>query len=280
MRTAVYWCILSLAVAIFSCPAHVVAAEEAPTQQGADEDVLAFFYRDPKPERLVGFLDGYDKIAANWESYPPIVGFFGVIFGRYPEWIDQLVPVRLSGRLAEALRASFRLSHREIPERLTDRFAIAGTDETLNAELRELPTDIGDLVVLRPTHLDILWGASFASGDKIFVRKIFEFFAATADRSVDIALDVSAVATWMSGAGGDILGKLNSKYDQDTVRKIISAGSALWSLVANARRHSFVHGALSEYAKNAKISEARDGSVVVEGSLASLVVGLHLKTSR
>jgi hypothetical protein len=280
MRAAVYSCILSLVLATSVSPVDAATAEEAPRQQRADADVLTFFYRDPKPERLVGFLDRYDKIALTWESYPPIVGFFGVVFGQYPEWIDQLVPVTLSGRLAEALRAAFRLSHREIPEQLTERFAIAGTDETLKAELRELPSSPRDLVVLRPTHLDILWGASFASGEKFYVRRIFEFFAATADRSVDMAIDVSAVATWMSGAGGDIPAKLKSKYGEDTFREIIFAGSALWALVANARRHSFVHEELSEYAKNAKVTKATDGSVVVEGSLASWVVGLYLKTSR
>ena len=79
--------------------------------------------------------------------------------------------------------------------------------------------------------------------------------------------------------GGDTIAKLKSKYGQDTVREIIFAASALWGLVSNARRHAFVHEVLSEYAKNAKVSKNRDGFFVIEGSLASWVVGNYLNNS-
>jgi hypothetical protein len=169
MRATLYWSILLFTLAASACPLDAAAAEEAPRKKVVDEDVMTFFYRDPKPERLLGFLEKIDKNAHSWMFYPPFVGFFCVVFSQYLEWIDRLVPVTLSGRLAEALRAAFRLSKREIPAQLTERLAVAGTDETLKAELGQLPLSPRDLVVLRPTHLDILWGASFASGDKLYV---------------------------------------------------------------------------------------------------------------
>src|SRR3979411_1715275 len=53
----------------------------------------------------------------------------------------------------------------------------AGSDATLRAELANLPLRLEDMRIAAPTHLDILWGASFASGDERYARMIADFFA-------------------------------------------------------------------------------------------------------
>jgi hypothetical protein len=165
-------------------------------------------------------------------------------------------------------------------EKLTARFAIAGTDENLRKQLKELPSSLRDLVASRSLHLDILWGASFASGDRLYVRKILDYFAATADRSLDVAIVVAHASAWMSGSRRYPLKKLLSKYDHSESMEIIRAASALWSLKSNARKHSFVHEALSDFAKNANVRTRRDGSVVIHGSLASWAIGGYLRAER
>ena len=67
-------------------------------------------------------------------------------------------------------------------------------DDTLRAEFAILPARLEDLEIATPTHLDILWGASFASGDGRYARMIIDFFAETANRSEEIAIDVAKVA--------------------------------------------------------------------------------------
>lgn len=280
MRTTLHCLTLLFALVVSACPLAVGAAQEAPTNKSADEDVMMFFYRDPRPERLLGFLERFDKEDYSWASHPPLAGFFGAVFGRHPEWIDRLVPAAPSGRLAETLRAAVRLSHRDVPEQVAERLAVISSDATLKAELEGLPSNLREIVITRPTHLDILWGAAFASGDKLYAQMIFQFFAAIADRSVDIALDVSAVAAQMWGADNGAIQKLPSKYDDGTLREMVFAASALWSLVANARQHTFVHEVLSEAAKNAKVSKGSDGSLHIEGSIAGWIAGALLSKGR
>src|ERR1700716_2132900 len=53
----------------------------------------------------------------------------------------------------------------------------AGSDATLRAELANLPLRLEDMRIAAPTHLDILWGASFANGDERYARMIADFFA-------------------------------------------------------------------------------------------------------
>ena len=62
----------------------------------------------------------------------------------------------------------------------------------------------------------------------------------------------------------DPLKKLLSKYDDDEATKFTRAASALWAMKSNARRHSFVHAALSFFAKNAKVGTRRDVLVVTQ----------------
>jgi hypothetical protein len=68
------------------------------------------------------------------------------------------------------------------------RLANADPDPKLMAEFANLPTQLAQLQIATPTHLDILWGASFASGDGQYARQIMDFFAKVANRSEHLAL--------------------------------------------------------------------------------------------
>jgi len=75
----------------------------------------------------------------------------------------------------------------------------------LRAELADLPLQLEGLHVDTPTHLDVLWGASFASGDERYVRIIADLLAMTANRSEFMAIDVAKVVLAISGGPRDIL---------------------------------------------------------------------------
>jgi hypothetical protein len=67
------------------------AAQPAPARQKPG-DLLTYFYKDPRPERLVGYFEAHEAAHPNWNAYPPVAGFFAVIFRAHPDWIDRLVP--------------------------------------------------------------------------------------------------------------------------------------------------------------------------------------------
>jgi hypothetical protein len=210
--------------------------------------LLTYFYQDPRPERLVGFFESYGAEAPNWNSYPPLVGFFAVVLRTHPDWIEKLTPTRPNGKVADTIAAALRLSGQEVRSQgLRARLAQAGSDPTLQAELANLPAGVEDLQITSATHLDILWGASFASGDGRHARKIIDFFAQTANRSEQLAYDAARTAVAMSGGPKEVYGELRGKYGDALGREIVFAGTALWALASNARRHQFVNEAITTY---------------------------------
>jgi hypothetical protein len=203
-------------------------------EQAADSDLFLNYYKNPRPERLVGFLDRYAK-NTDWSAFPPIVGFFAVIFREHPDWIERLMPAHFDASSAEAVDAALLLSGSSaLRQRLRSHLDQPGSDARLKNELANLPPRITDIRIARPTHLDILWGAFFASGDERYVRMIIDFLAQTANRSEPIALDVARTTAAMSGGPQEIYGQLKGKYGEALGAEIIVAATAGWALGANA----------------------------------------------
>jgi hypothetical protein len=237
-------------VLITTCLA--AAQVNQPSEQMADNDLFLYYYKDPRPERLVGFLERYGRNASSsaspWSAFPPAVGFFAVVFREHPEWIERLIPSHFDARSAVAIDAALQLSgNSAVRQALQPRFAASGSDTTLKGELGSLPSQIMDIQIARPTHLDIFWGAFFSSGDERYVRRIIDFLARTADRSELIAMDVARTAVAMSGGPKEIYGQLREKYDQALGMEIVFAATAGWALGANAQRHENVARAVTTY---------------------------------
>ena len=250
-------------------PAPALAQQDLSTtpQQRADSDLLTFFYKDPRPQRLVGFLDKAENTYTNWNAFPPFAGFFAVVFRAHPDWIERLVPANINSRAAPTISAALQLAGQPaISQSLQSRLANAASDQRLSQELANLPARIEDLRITLPTHFDILWGAFFASGDSRYVRPILDFFAKTANRSELVALDVTKTAVAMSGGPQDILSQLKGKYGDAVTVEIVYAATAEWGLSSNATRHPAVDSAVTAYiAENPKSYATKSLSVFRRG---------------
>jgi hypothetical protein len=212
--------------------------------------LLTFFYKDPRPERLIGFIEKYDAPPAErkWEAYPPAAGFFAFIFRKHPDWIERLVPARLNARMGETLTAAMWLAGSPAKAaNLQPRLKQAGSDEQLRGQFSRLANRLEDLRIVIPTHLDILWGASFASGNGRYPRMIIDFFAQTANRSEPIAIDVTQTAIAIMGGPKDSVRELRGKHGDALAREIIYAATALWALQSNARQHPIVDEVVAKY---------------------------------
>jgi hypothetical protein len=227
-----------------------LAQQPAPRQDGLTEEQFTYFYRDPRPARLVGFIEKYDAppVERKWDAYPPLVGFFAVIFRKHPDWIERLVPARLNARMGETVTAAIQLAGNPAKAAsLRPRLAQAGSDAQLKGEYARLASRLEDLRVVMPTHLDILWGASFASGDGRYAGMIIDFFARTANRSERIAIDVAQTAIALMGGPKESVRELRGRHGDDLAREIIYAATALWALQSNARQHPFVDEVVAKY---------------------------------
>lgn len=219
-------------------------------QGNALEVEMKLFYKDPRPERLIGFIERYQGQpgGTEWLAYPPLAGFLAVVFRAKPNEIERLLPSRLDTKSAATFAAALVLSDNQpLLAKLKGKLDSAGSDEKLRTEFAGLPARLEDIRIRTSTHLDILWGASFASGDGRYARMIVDFFARTANRSEPIAMDVARTAIAMMGGPKDIFGELKPRYGNDLTVEIIIAGTALWGIQANAREHAFIDQVVTKY---------------------------------
>jgi len=226
------------------------ASAQQPPQSSPVDTLLTTFYKDPRPERLTGLITQLQALpnAQNWQAYPPLAGFLAFVFRAHPDQIAKLIPAKLDAKSAETISAALRMSGQQAAyDKFQPRLTQIGRDAQLTAAFANLPARLEDLRVTTPTHLDILWGASFASGDGKFVQMITEYFARTADLDELIAIDVARVVIAMAGGPKEILGQLRGQYGDVAARQIISAATALWALQANAREHEFVERVVAKY---------------------------------
>lgn len=239
--------LLALLVAIdLGTPAAAMAQPASPSASKAD-DVITYYFGDPRPERLVGVLDAFGKRHQDWVAYPPVAGFFAVVFATQPGWIEKLVPAQLDARLATTITAALQLAGQPVSKGLQARLAQSGTDPTLVGQFAGLPGRLTDLRIAIPTHLDILWGASFASGDGRYALMVADFFARTANRSEAMALDITRIVAGMVRRDYSDLAKLKDKYEPALLRDMVYAATAAWALTSNARQHAFIDSVVSRY---------------------------------
>src|SRR3954451_10497063 len=75
------------------------------------EEILTFFYKNPKPERLIGFVEKYEALGkGNWISDPPLAGFLAFVFRTNPTQIEQIIPARLTAQSATTIATALRLA--------------------------------------------------------------------------------------------------------------------------------------------------------------------------
>ncbi|MDB5488269.1 MAG: hypothetical protein JWQ58_1984 [Reyranella sp.] len=240
--------LLALLLVVELAPLGAAAAQQAsPPPSNGESDVFTYYYRDPRPERLVGLFDAFGKKQQDWLAYPPIAGFFAVVFAAQPGWIEKLVPAQLNASQAATIAAALQLSGQSATKNVQARLAQAETGSKLKAELSSLPNRLTNLKIATWAHLEILWGASFASGDGRYVLMIADFLARTANRSEAIALDVTRIAAGMSSGDLSGLAKLKEKYESELLVEMVYAGTAAWALTSNARQHGFVDVTVKRY---------------------------------
>jgi hypothetical protein len=245
----IFACISVLAAGGFGLIAASCAQAQQAQRPSPQDELMMFFYKDPRPDRLVGFLEQMDRThAQNWGAYPPVAGLLTIVFRTHPARIEPLLPARLTPQSAATVVAALRMSgNQAMAAKLQPKLEQAGKDEKLAIEFANLPVRLEDLSIRTPTHLDILWGAAFASGDARYVRMILDYFAEVANLSETTAIDVAKTAVAMAGGPKDILGELRGRYGDSNGARIVFAATALWAARSNAQQHAFVDRALTAY---------------------------------
>ncbi len=246
-----FW--LPALAAICACmllPPLRAAAQQPAAQAGPGDSLLSTFYQDPRPERLIGFLDRLRTSPSTQgrDAYPLIAGFYAVVFREHPDDVEKLIPQSLDARTAETIAAALRLSgNRAMYQAFEPRLAATGRDLEVAGMFVNLPSRLEELEITAPSGLNILWGAAFASGDAAFVRRILDYFARTANLDDEIGRDIVQTVVALSGGPRDIYLQMRQRYGVLGARQVVFAAEALLSLQVNAKQHAFVNGVVAEY---------------------------------
>lgn len=235
--------VLLLAVVTLGSVSSVVvpAWGEEPTVSEAD---LTYFYKAPSPvlaARLVTYYDGL-RTAEKPGARPPLMGFFAAVFQRYPADIDKMIPGSLSPPMLELLAVSLRLAGQQ--SKAESLVEVLKSKGAVIPNLATIPASLEWVVAVGPSEFDLLWGASFASGDPQYCAKILKRFADVANVG-DNADDLLHLARNMETRKDQQW--IVDKRGQDEARELISISTALWALHSNAQQHLFVQGAIDQY---------------------------------
>jgi hypothetical protein len=188
----------------------------------------------PGPEGTMGFLAGV------FDKHPERIA--AVINAKLNDPMQKLVinALRLAGRTAEAKRAAeqWKWPAEEI------------------AKIPPTRRPLSSVKPQTPGQFDVFWGASFGTGDAIYVRPIYDYYVAVVTQQGVDAPDLITVVLSRFQRDKSGMEAVSKKYPRDTLVRVVYASSALWSLDSNAHQHKFVAAALEQYAKEAPDSAA------------------------
>jgi tetratricopeptide (TPR) repeat protein len=153
-----------------------------------------------------------------------------------------MIPQGLSATLQGNLATSLKLAGQDArAQSLADHLKTSGAPAP---DLRYVPSSLDAVAASGPNEFDLLWGASFASGDPRYTLKILDHFAAIANVDGNAEDMVTIARTF--GTGADI-GWLKKKRGAQKAGDLIAQSTALWALNSNARQHEFIRNAVGKY---------------------------------
>lgn len=227
-----------LAVCLFaSAPAHSADPKVDDLSQR-----ISNFYQDPTPLGVARVLADFDKVGPQPGAVPPLIGFLSAAFKAFPSEIGQMIPEGMQPRMRGYVAIALRMAGKD---RDAAKLVEGLRDEGVSKpDLSRYPPDI-DLIMPRgPADFDLLWGASFASGDPKYCRKILARYVAFANEGDNVADMVAILASRVSKAD---LRPMLARVGEAKFRELVDVSTALWSLDSNAKQHDFVRKEIDVY---------------------------------
>jgi hypothetical protein len=168
-------------VTLGSANSAVVPAwgEEATAVSEAD---MTYFYKAPDPARVPRLIAHFDalRMAEKAGARPALIGFLAAVFQRYPAHIDKMIPESSSAQMWHVLAVSLRLAGQQArAESVVSK--LKSWDYSAVPDLAAIPASLEAVEAAGPSDFDLLWGASFATGEPRYCAKILQRFAEVAN---------------------------------------------------------------------------------------------------
>jgi hypothetical protein len=226
-----------------------VSAAEMSFGQGSPASEVTYFYRSPSATKAADIVKGFNTsaLANNPGALPGLVGFLSVVFEKYPDDIERILPADPKPQVRAVLATALNYAGQKNRAR-----AVASAPGAVlppGFDPAKLPDARFDAVAaISPMHYDMLWGASVASGDPKYCRKILAAYAAFANHGDNADILFKIVSARMTrGDMRAILRPIIQSQGERRAAELVGMSTALWSLVSNAKQHSFVRVEVHKY---------------------------------
>ena len=239
------------------------ARESPATQLNVRELGSALSHYYEKPFDIAEFLVKWEQSGA--PARDGVMGFLAGVFATKPDEIAKVTAATNLGPTAQTAVVQGL--------RLADRYAEASgaasgwgwSKSQIEAITPARP--LRQTTAEYPRTFDVLWAASFATGDAAYVRPIFNYYTSVAAQDGIDAQDIVTIVVARRSANKEAVQAIAKKYPRETFQKVVFASTALWSLESNARQHKFVAAALDQYLKAEPNSPVAKGVNEVRAAL-------------
>lgn len=218
--------------------------------------LISKYYQNPTGTNVKGVLKAWEQSVSenDKDQVPPITGFLTGLFIKYPTKIDSFLDDAPSPRMQAIIGNALRLAGQK--QKLgvlgrkwgwpPDRITRSATGPTLLASSAVTFTDF-----------DHNWGASFATGEARFVRKIYDAFVRTSENPQIDPDDIVVFANFnRTRRNQDDVRRVAQKYPQQIRLSVIYASVALWAMESNAEQHPFIARAINRWLSEKPTSKA------------------------
>jgi hypothetical protein len=224
---------------VFAQTGPVVRPAPPPPQLQGDP---TFYYQ--RPFDIPTFLVSWEN--AGRPGRDGVMGFLTGVFAKDPARVRAVTHAQIEPRTQPVVTMALMLAGKT-PE-AKDAAQRWGWPPERMAKIAGMPPLLSHKIE-RPDQFDLLWGASFATADPVYVRPIYNYLETTASTPGIDAEDIVALIVLRARPNKQAMEALGRKYPREIFIRLVVASSALWSLESNGRQHKFVAAALDAFAK-------------------------------
>lgn len=213
------------------------------------QDRITYFYRNPDLGSVPDILRGLDEeglLAGRGNIFFPTGAFLAPLFERHPERIDALIAGPFSRNVQTVIGVGLALAG--MTEKAVEYARRNGWPAEKIDAVKQAYGNLLEARISEGRELDMLWSASFATGDKRYPARIIDVIAENLASGKFQAQDIAYLGDPVNLRKSDNaeLARIAGRYKDQDLEELMMNGSAIWSLGSNAKQHAFVMEAVQE----------------------------------
>jgi hypothetical protein len=240
----------SLVLLTFLCPEVAISA---------GQECMASYYRTKSPTCIDGILVEFRQAPRAGFDSNTLIGFLAELFRSSPQERDRILSAEPSDYFKSVHLVSL---YRAGLSDEAEKFAMQNNLSALVDKVRA--THLPALEAVRPSSTpadnDLLIGAYMASGDTAFIQRVLENYSSADDGVVSDGLRIgfmlSKFGPGLTMKGRDAVmaqtacDKYQCRSDATKLRRVMTLGTALWSLQSLSQQDNGIKKTLSDFFAN------------------------------